>query len=56
MGPGVGLERWLGWFAHPFVYFVARGGVCPGASTAAKCPRSQVPACLISKRNDAVAA
>ena len=28
------------------LYFVAQGDFCPGASTAAKGPRSQVPACL----------
>ena len=29
-----------------FLYFIALGDVCPGASPAAKGPRSQVPACL----------
>ena len=36
-------------FSVPMVslYFVAQGDFCPGASTAAKGPRSLVPACLI---------
>ena len=29
-----------------FLYFVAGGDICPGAGTAAKGPRSQVPPCL----------
>ena len=42
-------------FLVPYSFFVsvAQGDICPGASTAAKGPRSQVPACLsFSTRED----
>lgn len=28
------------------MYFITQGGICPGAGTAVKDPRSQKPACL----------
>lgn len=36
-------------------YVIARGGVCPAASTATKGPRSQVPACPIRVFHEPVA-